>query len=72
MDRRRLIAFLILLFTGALLVWFSMKTKNEDSKVNIGRSDIRIEDGVLTPEVLWSMQNALYQSQDLWRILNEL
>ena len=55
MDRRRLIAFLILLFTGALLVWFSMKTKNEDSKVNIGRSDIRIEDGVLTPEVLWSM-----------------
>ena len=55
MDRRRLIAFLILLFTGALLVWFSMKTRNEDSKVNIGRSDIRIEDGVLTPEVLWSM-----------------
>ena len=55
MDRRRLIAFLILLFTGALLVWFSMKTRNEDSKVNIGRSDIRIEDGMLTPEVLWSM-----------------
>ena len=55
MDRRRLIAFLILLFTGALLVWFSMKTRNEDSKVNIGRSDIRIEDGVLTPELLWSM-----------------
>lgn len=55
MDRRRLIAFLILLFTGALLVWFSMKTRNEDSKVNIGRSDISIEDGMLTPEVLWSM-----------------
>jgi len=55
MDRRRLIAFLVLLFTGAFLLWFSMKTRNEDSKVNIGKSDIRIEDGVLTPEVLWSM-----------------
>ena len=55
MDRRRLTAFLILLFTGALVVWLGMKTRNEDSKVNIGKSNIRIEDGVLTPEVLWSM-----------------
>ena len=55
MDRRRLIAFLILLFTGAFLVWFGMKTGKEDSKVNIGKSNIRIEDGVLSPEVLWSM-----------------
>lgn len=55
MDRRRLTAFLILIFTGALVVWCVMRTKNEDSKVNIGRSNIRIEDGRLTPEVLWSM-----------------
>ena len=55
MDRRRLTAFLILIFTGALVVWCVMRNKNEDSKVNIGRSDIRIEDGRLTPEVLWSM-----------------
>lgn len=55
MDRRRLTAFLILIFTGALVVWCVMRTKNEDSKVNIGRSNIRIEYGRLTPEVLWSM-----------------
>ena len=55
MDRRRFTASLVLLIAVAILVWFSMKTKNEDSKVNIGKSDIKIEDGRFTPEVLWSM-----------------
>ena len=32
-----------------------MNTSKENNKVNIGRSDIRIEDGKLTPEVLWAM-----------------
>ena len=54
MDRRRLTVILIVIFTG-LLIWLGMKTNKEESKVNIGRSNIRIEDGVLSPEVLWSM-----------------
>ena len=55
MDRRRFTASLVLLIAVVILVWFSMKTNKEDSKVNIGKSDIKIEDGRFTPEVLWSM-----------------
>ncbi len=55
MDRRRFTAFLVLLVAVLVLVWFSMKTNKEESKVNIGKSDIKIEDGRFTPEVLWSM-----------------
>ena len=40
---------------AVVIALFFMTTRKEDSKVNIGRSDIRIEDGRLTPEVLWSM-----------------
>ena len=54
MDKRRFTALLAVLAAAVVIVLF-MKTKKEDSKVNIGRSDIRIEDGRLTPEVLWSM-----------------
>ncbi|MBR5707087.1 MAG: S9 family peptidase [Bacteroidaceae bacterium] len=32
-----------------------MTDKNQDSKVNIGKSDIRIEDRHFTPEALWAM-----------------
>ncbi|MBR6857409.1 MAG: S9 family peptidase [Bacteroidaceae bacterium] len=32
-----------------------MTDNKENSKVNIGRSDIRIEDGRFTPEALWAM-----------------
>ena len=55
MDRRRFTASLVLLVAVLVLVWFSMKTNKEESKVNIGKSDIKIEDGRFTPEVLWSM-----------------
>ena len=54
MNKRRFAA-LIVLIAAVVAIVLCMKTKREDSKVNIGRSDIRIEDGVLTPEVLWSM-----------------
>lgn len=55
MDRRRFTASLVLLVAVLVLVWFSMKTNKEEGKVNIGKSDIKIEDGRFTPEVLWSM-----------------
>ena len=54
MNKRRFSAFIVLIVAAVAIVC-CMKTKREDSKVNIGRSDIRIEDGRLTPEVLWSM-----------------
>ena len=54
MKKRFVMALLLVLF-GALGAIWVMNTSTEDNKVYIGRSDIRIEDGKLTPEVLWSM-----------------
>ena len=56
MDRKRFtIVGVMLASVVVIALIIGMVTKKEDSKVNIGKSDIRIEDGVLTPEVLWSM-----------------
>ena len=54
MDKRRFTAFGVLLVAAVAFVLIFM-IKKDDSKVNIGRSNIRIEDGRLTPEVLWAM-----------------
>lgn len=55
MDRKRFtfVNVLLVAFVAAALIF--MVTKKEDSKVNIGKSNILVEDGRLTPEVLWSM-----------------
>ncbi len=55
MDKRRFTAPDLLIAAAFVIVLLFMTTRKEDSKVNIGKSDIRIEDGRLTPEVLWSM-----------------
>ena len=55
MDKRRFTALNVLVAAAVVTALIYMTTKKEDSKVNIGKSDIRIEDGRLTPEVLWSM-----------------
>ncbi len=55
MDRKRFTALYVLIAAAVIAALFFMTTKKEESKVNIGRSDIRIEDGQFTPEVLWSL-----------------
>ena len=55
MNKKRFTAFIVLIVAVVAIALIYMNTKREDSKVNIGKSDIRIEDGRLTPEVLWSM-----------------
>ena len=55
MDRRRIALIGIVLAAVVVAALCYMKVNKEESKVNIGRSDIKIEDGRLTPEVLWSM-----------------
>ena len=52
MDKRRFTAPGLLIAAAFVIVLLFMTTRKEDSKVNIGKSDIRIEDGRLTPEVL--------------------
>ena len=54
MSKRQVMA-LTALFAAAVVAFIVMNTSKEDNKVNIGRSDIRIEDGRLTPEALWAM-----------------
>ncbi len=55
MDRKRFTALYVLIAAAVIAALYFMTTKKEESKVNIGRSDIRIEDGQFTPEVLWSL-----------------
>ena len=55
MDRKRFTFVNVLLVAFVVTALIFMITKKEDSKVNIGKSDIQVEDGKLTPEVLWSM-----------------
>ena len=55
MDKRRIALIGIVLAAVVVAAYFSMRDKNETSKVNIGKSDIKIEDGRFSPEVLWSM-----------------
>ena len=55
MSDRRIALIGIVLSAAVTAAIFSMTNRNQESKVNIGKSDIRIEDGRLTPEVLWAM-----------------
>jgi len=55
MNERRIAFTGILLAAVVATALIFMKDKSENSKVNIGKSDIRIEDGQFTPQVLWSM-----------------
>ena len=55
MDKRRIALIGIVLAAVVVAAYYSMRDKNGTGKVNIGKSDIKIEDGRLTPEVLWSM-----------------
>ena len=54
MENRRFKSFIVA-FLSALTILLLMMVKKDDSKVNIGRSDIRIEDRRLTPEALWAL-----------------
>ena len=56
MDRKRFTIISVMLLAAVVSALLYMTIKKEDSsKVNIGKSDIRIKDGRFTPEVLWSM-----------------
>ena len=54
MNERRIALIGIVLAAVVATAYFTMTDKSEN-KVNIGKSDIRIEDGRFSPEVLWSM-----------------
>ena len=55
MGNRRQAACYVACAAAILTALFIMKGKEDESEVNIGRADVHIEDGRLTPEVLWSM-----------------
>ena len=55
MDRKRFMIINSALLAAVVTALIIMIIPKEDSKVFIGRSDIRIEDRKFTPEVLWSM-----------------
>ena len=55
MDRKRFTIINVVLIAAVAAALLCMITSKEDNRVNIGKSDIRIEDGKFTPEVLWSM-----------------
>ena len=55
MDKRRFIALGALIVAAIAFTLFFMKTGKEDNKVFIGKRNIKVEDGRLTPEVLWAM-----------------
>ena len=52
---KRTVTALIAVLAAAVVAFIVMNTSKEQNKVNIGRSDIRIENGRLTPEALWAM-----------------
>lgn len=52
---RKLYAGIMVLVAAVGTIFFIMNGGKEQSKVNIGRSDIKIEDGHFTPEALWAM-----------------
>ena len=55
MANRRQAACFVVCAAAILTALFIMRVKVDESKVNIGRADVHIEDGRLTPEALWSM-----------------
>ena len=54
MDSRRFKAFIVA-FAAVFTFLLLMMVKKDDSKVNIGKSDIQIDNGRLTPEALWAL-----------------
>ena len=54
MDNRRFKAFIVA-FAAVFTFLLLMMVKKDDSKVNIGKSEIKIENGRLTPEALWAL-----------------
>lgn len=54
MENKRIFSISVLFVAAAAALMFMTKGK-EESKVNIGRSEIRLENGRLTPEGLWAM-----------------
>lgn len=55
MNKGRIIVCCMIFVAALVIGVFYMNSTKEVGKVNIGRSNIQVEDGVLTPEVLWSM-----------------
>ena len=55
MYRKRFTTWMVVLAVAVITALCFMKTVKEESKVNIGKSDIRLEDGKFTPEALWSL-----------------
>lgn len=55
MDKKRFTAICVVLAVACMTVLTVMMVKKCDSKVNIGKSYVSLEDGRLTPEALWSM-----------------
>ena len=55
MYRKRFTTWMVVLAVAVITALCFMKTVKEESKVNIGRSNIRLEDGKFTPEALWSL-----------------
>ena len=51
---RKLYGIIMALIVAVGTIFYVMNDR-KDEKVNIGKSDITVEDGRLTPEVLWSM-----------------
>jgi len=54
MDSKRFKAFIVA-FAAVFTFLLLMMVKKDDSKVNIGKSEIKIENGRLTPEALWAL-----------------
>ena len=55
MYRKRFTAWMVVVAAAVITAWCLMGTNKKESKVNIGRSDIRLEEGKFTPEALWSL-----------------
>lgn len=54
MNNRLRAAVIVVLFAAAAAL-VTMEVKKNDSRTNITRSDVKVPDGRLTPEILWSM-----------------
>ena len=55
MNRRNYVKFMAAAVILAATVLVMDNCKEQQSKVNIGRSAIKVENGLMTPEVLWAM-----------------
>ena len=55
MDNKRFTAICVVIAVACMTALTIMMVINSDSKVNIGKSFVSLENGRLTPEALWSM-----------------